>query len=98
MSLKLSTGLRNKMCGMVGAVKAQISEDTYTSNLAFVDGGVGADTITDDGSNFITAGFAPGDVIYVYGVDHRGQRHRLCQWRGADRCGSRHADVCHRHR
>ncbi|MEE4114405.1 MAG: hypothetical protein V2I40_16415 [Desulfobacteraceae bacterium] len=68
MALKLSTGLRNKMLGMIGEVKAQIAEDTYTSNLAFVDGGAGSDTITDDGSNFITAGFAPGDKIFVYGA------------------------------
>jgi len=68
MALKLSTGLRNKMLGMQGAVAAQIAEDTYTSNLAFVDGGAGSDTITDDGSNFINAGFAPGQKIYVYGA------------------------------
>lgn len=67
MALKLSTGLRNNMLGLVGSVKAQIAEDTYTSNLAFVDGAGSEDTITDDGSNFITAGFAPGDKIYVYG-------------------------------
>jgi hypothetical protein len=68
MALKLSTGLRNNILGKVGEVKAQIAEDTYTSNLAFVDGGGSADTITDDGSNFITAGFAPGDIIYIYGA------------------------------
>jgi hypothetical protein len=72
MALKLSTGLRDKLLGMQGAVAAQIAEDTYTSNLAFVDGGGSSDTITDDGSNFITAGFAPGQMIYVYGATTAG--------------------------
>ena len=72
MTLRLSTGLRNKMLGMQGEVAAQIAEDTYTSNLAFVDGGGSDDTITDDGSNFITAGFAPGQLIFVYGATTAG--------------------------
>lgn len=67
MALKLSTGMRDLMLGKVALVKAQIAEDTYTSNLAFVDGGGSEDTITDDGSNFVTAGFAPGDKIQVFG-------------------------------
>ena len=72
MALKLSTGLRNKLLGMVGTIKAQIANDTYTSTLALVDGGAGSDTITDSGSNFITAGFAPGDVVYLYGATTAG--------------------------
>jgi hypothetical protein len=35
---------------------------------AFVDGGASADTITDSGSGFITAGFAPGQVLFCTGA------------------------------
>jgi len=35
--------------------------------IAFVDGGAGADTITDTGSGFVTAGFKGGDLITVSG-------------------------------
>lgn len=67
MALKLSTGLRNKMLGMVAIPKAVYSEEIGGGNMAFVDGGASEDTITDDASGFVTAGFSPGDLIYVYG-------------------------------
>jgi hypothetical protein len=62
MALKLSTGLVNKLMGMQAEVKAFISGTT----LAYSDNGGSADTITDSGNGFITAGFAPGDIIYTY--------------------------------
>ena len=37
------------------------------TTLAFVDGGVSSDTITDTGDGFVTAGFAAGDKIRVIG-------------------------------
>ena len=37
------------------------------TGLAFVDGGVSSDTITDTGSGFVTAGFASGDKIRIIG-------------------------------
>jgi hypothetical protein len=67
MALKLSTGLRDKMLGMVAIPKAVYSEGIGSSNLAYVDGGAGSDTITDDGSHFISTGFSIGDLIYTYG-------------------------------
>jgi hypothetical protein len=42
------------------------------TGLAFVDGGAGSDTITDSGNGFITAGFAPGDVLFVKGATTAG--------------------------
>ena len=35
--------------------------------IAFVDGGAGADTITDSGTGFVTAGFKAADIITVSG-------------------------------
>lgn len=46
-----------------GSGKASIVGTT----IAFVDGGVGADTITDSGNGFIAAGFQAGDLITVNG-------------------------------
>lgn len=63
MSLKLSTGLRNKMLGLQATVVASLQG----ANGAFVDGGAGADTITDSGNSLITAGFAPGQVLFCKG-------------------------------
>lgn len=67
MALKLSTGLRDKMLGMIAIPKVVYSEGIGTGDLAYVDGGTGSDTITHSASGFVTAGFAPGDVIYTYG-------------------------------
>lgn len=72
MALKLSTGLRNLMLGMVGIPKAVASEAITSGNMAFVDGGAGEDTITDSGNGFVTAGFSPGDLIYIYGATTAG--------------------------
>ena len=63
--IKFSEGLRNKLNGMKGEIKGAV----IGAGLTFVDGGLGsADTITDDDSGFITAGFAPGDVLFVQGA------------------------------
>jgi hypothetical protein len=64
MALKLSTGLRNKMLGLQAAIGGFIQG----VGLDFVDGGGGADTITDSGNGFITQGFAPGDVLFCTGA------------------------------
>jgi len=39
------------------------------SDIAFVDGGEGDDTITTVDGNFITAGFVTGDSVYITGTD-----------------------------
>lgn len=64
MALKLSTGLRNKMLGLQATVRASFQGATG----AFVDGGAGADTITDSGSGFVTAGFAPNQILFCKGA------------------------------
>ena len=61
--IKFSTGLRDKLNGMKGEVKGAI----IGAGLACVDGGSGADTITDSGNGFVTAGFAPGDKLFAKG-------------------------------
>lgn len=68
MALKLSTGLRNDMLGKVAIPKAVASEGITGGNMAFVDGVAAEDSITDDANGLITAGFSPGDLIYVYGA------------------------------
>ncbi|MHC4310871.1 MAG: hypothetical protein ACYSW3_00185 [Planctomycetota bacterium] len=65
MALKLSTGLRDDMLGLVATVRGAI----IGVGLAFVDGGGSDDTITDSGNGFVTAGFAPGDVLFVLGAN-----------------------------
>lgn len=56
MSLKLSTGLRNALLGQ---------KDTYTAtSLACV---AASNSITDSGSNLLSEGFRPGDIIDVSG-------------------------------
>lgn len=64
MAVRLSTGLRNKMLGLQATVVASFQGATG----AFVDGGGSADTITDSGNGFITAGFAPGQVLFCSGA------------------------------
>lgn len=68
MALRLSTGLRKKM--MAGMTKP--SAALCGTNLAFVDGGASADTITDSGGRFLTAGFLPGRYIKVSGATTSG--------------------------
>lgn len=64
MTLRLSTGMRNKMLGLAEPVVNLIAANT----IAFVDNGASEDTITDSGSGFVTAGFKTGDVLYVDGT------------------------------
>jgi len=66
MTLKLSTGLRNKLLGLQASPVAVLTEGLTGSNLAYADNGASPDTITDDGNGFITAGLAPGMKIYTY--------------------------------
>lgn len=67
MALKLSTGLRDKMLGLVALPKAVLSNSITAGTLTYVDGAGGEDTITDSATGFITGGFAVGDSIYTYG-------------------------------
>ena len=62
MAIKLSTGLVNLLMGKVAVPKAFLSGAT----LAYADNGASEDSITDSGAGFVTAGFAPGDLIYTY--------------------------------
>jgi hypothetical protein len=62
--LKFSTGFRDLNNGMKAVVKGAV----IGAGLAFVDGGAGADTITDSGNGFVTAGFSPGDKLFVKGA------------------------------
>jgi hypothetical protein len=64
MTIKFSVGLRNKLNGMKGEVKGAIIGAT----LALVDGGASADSITHSGNGFVTAGFAPGDKLFIQGT------------------------------
>jgi len=66
MALKLSTGLRDKMLGMVAIPKAVMSIGISGSTFAYVDD-AGGDSITHAGNGFVTAGLSPGDLIYTYG-------------------------------
>ena len=63
MALKLSQGCRDDMLGLKGTIGGAI----VGVGLAFVDGGGSDDTITDSGTGFVTAGFAPGDIIFIQG-------------------------------
>lgn len=56
-------GVVTETITFTGSAKASISG----TGIAFVDGGGGADTITDTGSGFLTAGFEEGDKITVTG-------------------------------
>lgn len=64
MALRLSTCLRNKM---LSAVPARHVASITGTGIAAVDGGGGADTFTDTGNGFVTAGFSIGDSILVTG-------------------------------
>ena len=66
MTIKLSTGLQNKMLSMQATPKAIFTAGLAGGALAYADGGASADTITSAVGSFITAGFAPGDIIYTY--------------------------------
>lgn len=64
MTVRLSTGMRNKMLGL----QAQVVASLHGATGAFVDGGAGADTITDSGSGLIAAGFVPGQILFCSGA------------------------------
>jgi hypothetical protein len=64
MALKFSTCLRNKILGAVPERGINLITGT---GIAAVDGGAGADSFTDTGNGFITAGFSVGDAVIVYG-------------------------------
>ena len=70
MSLKLSTGLRNKLLGMQPAIKGYKAGAT----LAYADNGASPDSITDSGNGLVTSGFAPGDIIYTRGPTTAGNQ------------------------
>jgi hypothetical protein len=64
MTIRYSTGLRDKIQGLKGEVKGAV----IGAGLTFVDGGGSADTITDGGTGFITQDFAPGDILFCLGA------------------------------
>lgn len=64
MALRLSTCLRNKM---LSAVPGRHVATITGTGIAAVDGGGSADTFTDTGNGFVTAGFSIGDSILVIG-------------------------------
>ena len=68
MTLKYSTGLRDSMNGL----QAQVVGAIIGTGLAFVDGGGSADTITDSGNGFVSAGFVPGQKLFVQGATTSG--------------------------
>jgi len=64
MALRISTGLRDAQnSSKIGTHAATITGTT----IAAVDGGGSADSLTDSGSGFVTAGFTAGDVVIVKG-------------------------------
>jgi hypothetical protein len=62
--LKYSTGLRDKLNGL----QAQVVGAIIGAGLTFVDGGASADSITDSGNGFVSAGFVPGQKLFVQGA------------------------------
>lgn len=64
MAFKISTGLANAIMSNRASGVAVLQGATG----AFVDGGAGADTITDSGNGFLTAGFQPGMRLFCKGA------------------------------
>lgn len=64
MTIKFSTGLRDLLNGKKGTIGGAI----IGTAIALVDGGGGADTITDSGNSFVTKGFSPGDKLFCQGA------------------------------
>jgi hypothetical protein len=64
MTIAYSTCLRNKQ--LSGSPARHVAAIT-ASTIAAVDGGTEADTFTDSGNGFLTAGFAVGDAVMCYG-------------------------------
>lgn len=70
MTLKISTGLRDAQ----NSSKIETHAATITgTTIAAVDGGGSADSFTDSGNGFITAGFTAGDVVIVKGFTGGGE-------------------------
>jgi hypothetical protein len=65
MSLQLSTGLRNKMLGI--SPPATHAATLTATDIAAVDGGEGADTLTSVAGAFVTAGFVANDAVIIRG-------------------------------
>jgi len=65
MSLQFSTKLRNTLLSGAPALRSDVSITGTT--IAAVDGGAGADSFTDSGNGFLTAGFTPGDTFLSHG-------------------------------
>ena len=67
----ITDGLRIEYTSLDEPFIAEALEDMQVfidgTGIAFVDGGVGSDTITDTGTGFVTAGFASTDKIRVIG-------------------------------
>ena len=67
----ITDGLRIEYTSLDEPFIAEALEDMQVfidgTGIAFVDGGVGSDTITDTGTGFVTAGFAATDKIRVIG-------------------------------
>jgi len=64
MTLRLSTGARNKLL----SANALVSAWAIGADFSMVDGGAGADTITRSTGSFITDGFAPHDILNLEGA------------------------------
>jgi hypothetical protein len=59
MAIKYSQGYVEAM------LEKQSLAEVFGTDIALVDGGTGSDTITRTAADFLTAGFAPGDDIFV---------------------------------
>lgn len=64
MAIRFSTKLRNMLLG--GVPSRHVATLTAT-DIAAVDGGTGADSLTSVAGAFLTAGFSVGDSIMIYG-------------------------------
>lgn len=63
--IRFSTGLRDKINDFKGEVVGAV----IGAGLAFAEGaGDDNDTITDSGDGFVTAGFSPGDKLFIQGT------------------------------
>jgi hypothetical protein len=65
MALRFSTKLRNML--QSGATIKDTTVQISAATIAAVDGGTGADSFTDSGNGFVTAGFSIGDCFLVEG-------------------------------
>ncbi len=70
MAFYFSTALRNKLLSGVPALRSSVTITGTT--IAAVDGGASADSFTDSGNGFVTAGFSVGDAVLVMGFSGAG--------------------------